>query len=68
MTPCPYCGRPAELEHTAVLESTDGPVLGSRWRCLSDFTHWWTGVTDAPAGEVLAFDGRRRGRAGERAA
>lgn len=47
MTACMQCDSTAAIERVTVLESTDGPVLLTRWRCQADFHHWWDGVTDA---------------------
>ncbi len=47
MTACAYCGALAVEEYTRVMTSTDGPVLVTKWRCLQEFTHWWTEATDA---------------------
>ncbi|HZD79620.1 MAG TPA: hypothetical protein VE646_06230 [Actinomycetota bacterium] len=45
---CPYCGALAHDDRTEVLDSTDGPILMTRWRCAEDDTHWWTASTDSP--------------------
>jgi hypothetical protein len=33
-TECPECGKPAEMQHRAVLASTDGPVEHVRTLCV----------------------------------
>ncbi len=43
---CPTCGAVAFPEGTdAVVDSSDGPLLLSRWRCAHG--DWWHVVTDA---------------------
>ena len=46
MTECPTCGLPALPDGPdAVIGSTDGPLLLTRWRCAGQ--HWWHTATDA---------------------
>jgi len=48
---CPTCHAPAHPEGPdAVVDSSDGPLLLTRWRCTN--RHWWHGITDAyPVGD-----------------
>jgi hypothetical protein len=46
MHTCVYCKAPAERESVNILESTDGPVALSRFRCLAEFTHFWDEGSD----------------------
>jgi hypothetical protein len=39
LTFCPQCDMPAEIEDRSVLQSTDGPVVMVRIRCLMG--HWF---------------------------
>jgi hypothetical protein len=51
---CPTCRAPAHPDGPdAVVDSSDGPLLLTRWRCAN--RHWWHGITDAcPAGDQSA--------------
>lgn len=43
---CETCGSPAlPREGDDVVESTDGPVLWTRWQCVN--RHWWDSFSDA---------------------
>jgi hypothetical protein len=45
VTDCPTCGAPAHPEGPdAVIDSSDGPLLLTRWRCAR--RHWWHTTTD----------------------
>lgn len=42
---CPTCGAPAVPDGPdAVFNSSDGPLLFTRWRCAGN--HWWHLTTD----------------------
>ena len=42
---CPACGAPAFPDGPdMVFDSSDGPLLFTRWRCASN--HWWHMTTD----------------------
>jgi hypothetical protein len=42
---CPACGAPALPDGPdAVADSSDGPLLVTRWRCAGN--HWWHMTTD----------------------
>ncbi len=50
MAICLYCGAPAFDEAIDPTDSSDGAVMLTKWRCRSDFTHRWMGLsTDALA-------------------
>ena len=62
MTICLYCGAPASDEAIDPMDSSDGTVMLTKWRCRADFTHWWMGLTvEAIArGTTLDQDAGRR--------
>jgi hypothetical protein len=44
---CPTCGAPARPDGPdAVINSSDGPLLLTRWRCSRSRSHWWHRTTD----------------------
>jgi hypothetical protein len=43
---CPACGAPGLPDGSdAVIDSSDGPLLLTRWQCA--YNHWWHRTTDA---------------------
>jgi len=53
---CPPCDAPARPDGPdAVISSSDGPLLLTRWRCSRSHSHWWHGTTDVcPVGARVA--------------
>jgi hypothetical protein len=44
---CPTCDAPAHPDGPdAVISSSDGPLLLTRWQCSRSRSHWWHGTTD----------------------
>jgi hypothetical protein len=51
-TPCPECGRPAEVLYRTTLASTDGPVEHLKTRCAEG--HWFFMAAPAPTPKQLS--------------
>jgi hypothetical protein len=51
-TGCPACGAPAEVIDRCVLQSTDGPVVHVKVRCVTG--EWFTVPHRRPAGSRAA--------------
>jgi hypothetical protein len=57
LTDCPACGAPAEVIDRFVLQSTDGPVVHLKLRCVTG--EWFT----VPAGSTAPQPDGRSARA-----